>query len=166
MSLGTFVAGRYSSTYAAASLGITTRGYELDVQFKQEVIDESDLYGLSLIDLCLRGADVHLSMLCKEWIAGTKALLWAIGGGSFGKIFTAAVPCGVFAYDLSAALVLTATANTPAAASPATLTASKAFPAANFNPKVLFDSRLRELPLRVVLFPYASSTDTIAFSTT
>ena len=153
--------------FAAGSIGIAQRGYDLDFQFKSEAVNESDLYGLSTIDLVMRGADCHLSAQLKEWIAGSKALLWAIGGGVLGKIFSTAVPCGVFAYDLSAALVLTATANTTAATlGPATLTASKAFPAENFNPTILMDSRLRLLPIRCILFPYASSSDTIAFSTT
>lgn len=164
--LGTFVAGRYSATYNANSLGIMERGYELDFQLKQELVDESDLYGMQIIDMFIQGCDSYVSMMAKEWLTGSKAILWALGGGVLGKIFSAAVPCGASAYDLSQSLVFTATANTPAATSPATLTASKAFPAPNFNPKTLLNSRLRQLPLRMLMFPYASSSDTIAFSTT
>lgn len=166
MSLGTFVAGRYAATWNAVSIGLARQGLEMEVQLKQEVIDETDAYGMTIIDFVMRGADVYFSANLREWIAGSKSLIWAIGGGSLGKIFTAAVPCGVFAYDLSQALVLTATANTPAATSPATLTASKAFPAPSFNTKILFDSRIRDLPVRMICFPYASGSDTIALSTT
>lgn len=167
MSLGTFVSGRYSSTYNSNTLGIARAGYSLDFQFKDEALDETDAYGLSTIDLIRRGADCHLSAILKEWLTGSKAILWAIGGGTLGKIFTAAVPAGSFAYDSAQALVLTAVSNTTAATlGPATLTASKAYPAANYNPEILLDSRLREVPIRLILFPYASSSDTIAFSTT
>lgn len=164
--LGAFVAGRYAATYSSVAIGMAKQGIELEFQFKQEMVDESDLFGLSTIDMIIRGADVFASAMLKEWNAGSKSLLWAIGGGVLGKIFTAAVPCSVFASTLAQSLVLTATAGTAAAASPATLTAATAFPAPSFNPKILLDSRLRELPVRMICFPYASSTDTIAFSTT
>ncbi len=164
--LGTFVAGRYSATWNANSLGLARQGYDLDFQFKQEIIEETDAYGLTIIDMIMRGADTFVSATLREWIAGSKALLWAVGGGTMGKIFTSAVPCAASAYDLSQSLVFTATAGTPAATSPATLTASKAFMAPSFNPKILFDSRIRDLPVRMICFPYASSSDMIAFSTT
>ncbi len=164
--LGSMVAGRYSATWDAVDIGFSRTGLELDFQFKQEVIDETDLYGMTTIDMIMRGADVHLSATLREWKTGSKALLWAIGGGVLGKIFSAAVPCGSFASDLASALVMTGTAGTTAQATLATLTGSKAFPAANFNPKILFDSRLREIPMRLILFPYASGSDLVAFSTT
>ncbi len=168
MSLGSFIAGRYSATFDSSSVGIASRGYDLDFMFKSEAVDETDLYGASTIDLVLRGADVHIATELIEWLSGSKAMLWSLGGGALGKIYSAAVPAGMFAYDLAKALVLTATTNTTAAASggPATLTASKTWPAQSFNPRVLFDSRLRRLPIRLLCIPYASGGDTLAFSTT
>jgi len=50
MALDTFVAGRYSGAYNSVDVGITSQGYELDVESRWESIDESDAYGLSLID--------------------------------------------------------------------------------------------------------------------
>jgi hypothetical protein len=163
--LGTMVAGRYSATFNSVDVGFTRQGFELEFMFKQEVIDETDLYGMSTIDAVLRGADGFVSAILREWKAGPKSILWALGGGVLGKVFSAAVPNGVFASDKALPFVMTSTANTPAAADPATLTASKAFIAPNYNPRILFDSRLRETPIRFQMFPYASSTDTILFST-
>lgn len=116
--------------------------------------------------MILRGATVHLSATLREWKAGSKALAWAIGGGTMGTISTAAVPIGVLASDKAQSFVMTSTANTPAAAAPATLTASKAFPAANYNPKILFDSRLREIPIRLVFLPSEAAGNVTVFTTT
>ena len=164
--LGTFVAGRYSATYGAANIGIAEDGYDLEFQFKQELIDKTDAYAQTIIDMIMQGCDTYVSANLIEWLSGSKTLMWATGGGVMGKIFTSAVPPAAFASDLAGALVLTSTTNTTAAASPATLTGSKAFMAPNFNPRILMDSRLRKLPARMILLPYTSGSDLIAFSTT
>lgn len=166
MALGTLIAGRYSCTWNAVDTGYTRQGFELEFLYKHEILDESDLYGQSTVEAVIRGCDGFLSASLREYKAGSTAILWPIGGGSLGKVFTAAKPCGILATDQALSLVLTATANTPAAAAPATLTASKAWIAPNYNPRILLDSRLREVPIRMQLFPYASSTDIILFSTT
>jgi hypothetical protein len=166
MPLGTLVAGRYSCTYGGVDVGFSRQGFELSFQFKQEAIDESDLYGLCTTDLVLRGCDVQLSAALREYKAGSLACLWPLGGGTLGRIASAAVPIGSLATNLAAAMVLTATANTPAAASPASLTAALAFPAPNYNPRILFDSRLREVPIQMHFFPSVASGNLSAFSTT
>ncbi len=164
--LGTFVAGRYSATFNTVDIGMTRAGFELDFEFKHEVVNETDLFGMSTVDLVTQGADGFVSAQLKEWKAGSKAILWPLGGGTLGKVFSSAVPVGMFASDLAQALVFTSTTNTSAAAAPATLTASKSWIAPNYNPKILLMSKLREVPIRMQMLPYASSTDTILFSTT
>lgn len=164
--LGTMVAGRYSAAWNAVDIGYSRQGFNLEFQFKHEAIAESDLFGLSTTDLVLRGADVHMDATLREWKAGSTALLWMLGAGVLGKVASTAKPLGDFASNNAQALVLTSTANTPAAAAPATLTALKAWMAENYNPKILLDSRLREIPIRLIFLPYLSATDEIRFSTT
>ena len=167
MALGTVIAGRYSSTLTAVDLGITRQGYELEVVQKQELIDETDQYGLSTIDWVLRGADCFMQFTSREYKAGPIAAMWGPwAAGVIGKLTTTATPVGRLASGVAAALVLTSTASTPAAAAPATLTATQALLAPNYNPKILFDSRLRDVPIRFSLLPYTSSSDLIFFSTT
>lgn len=55
--------------------------------------------------------------------------------------------------DVAASLVLTSTAGTPAVATPATLTATKAILAPGSNPQAQYTSRLRTMPVRLVLLP-------------
>lgn len=165
MPIGAFMAGRYSASYGGQSTGIASEGFNLEFQLKQELIDKTDAYARTIIDMIMQGVDTFISAKLIEWNAASRALMWGMGGGVMGKIFSVAVPPAVFAYDLASAFVLTSTANTPAANSPASLTASKAFLAPNFNPTILHDSRLREMPMRLICLPYASSSDLIAFST-
>ena len=165
MALGTWVAGRYSATWASASLGITKRGFELDIEFKEETIDETDLFGQTMVDAVMRGADVHLSAELTEWTTATKAAMWHIGGGTLGTIANSSVPIGVLKSSLAAAMVLSATANTPAASSPASLTAAGAVYARNANPRLIFDSRLRTIPMRWHFMP-AYATGTLSSFTT
>lgn len=167
MALGTLIAGHSTGTLASVALGMTRQGYELEVVQKQEPVDESDVFGLSTIDWVIRGADCFMSAMFKEYKAGPISAIWGPwAAGAIGKLMTSSTPMSRLASDTAAALVLTAAANTPAAATPASLTASKALLAPGYNPKILFDSRLRELPMRLMLLPYSSSTDHIFFSTT
>lgn len=166
MALGTFVAGRYSATWNAVSLGITRQGFELDIDYKHEQIDESDAYGQSLIESIVRGASVSLSATLKEYASGSKAVLWPLGNSVLGVIQSTANPIGTLASDLAKSLVLTAAANTPAAAAPATLTASKAYIHPTYNPKLLFDSRLREVPIRMQFYPSETTGTVTVFTTT
>ncbi len=165
MPLATLIAGRMSATYNSVDVGITRQGHEIEIQLKAEMIDESDLYGLSTIDALLRGGDAFYSATFREYKAGSISVLTRPFGGTLGLLTNAANPMGVLASDKAQALVLTATANTPAASSPASLTASKALLAENYPVKIVHDSRLKELPVRMRLYPYASSSDTIFFST-
>lgn len=166
MALGTLISGRYSAAYDAVDAGMTRQGHEIEVSLKQEMVDESDLYGLSVIDAVLRGGDCFYQANFREYKAGSLGIFTAPFGGTLGLLANAANPLGVLASNLAKALVLTSTTGTPAAAAPATLTASKALLAENYPVKLLFDSRLREVPVRMRLYPYTNSTDTIWFSTT
>ncbi|HYH65748.1 MAG TPA: hypothetical protein VD866_13710 [Urbifossiella sp.] len=167
MAIGTFISGRYTGSYNSGDVGITRQGYDLEVVPKQEMIDESDAYGLTTLDWIIRGADAFLQWISREYKAGSLAAFWPYGL-TLGTLITAAVPVGEQARNLAKAMVLNAVANTPAAAAPASLTASKVLLAPNYNARLLFDSRLREVPVRVQLLPYESSPSTtlIFFSTT
>src|SRR5262245_33791285 len=103
--LGTMISGRYSATWNAVDIGYSRNGFTLTIAFMHEGIDESDLYALSTTDLVIRGADVHLHTILREYKTGSKALLWPLGGGTLGKIASSAKPLGDFASNLAQALV-------------------------------------------------------------
>ena len=165
MALDTFIAGAHTATWNAVALGVTQKGYEIQVTTKAELINETDVYGLSTIDWVYRGLNCFAAWISRAWKAGPKAALWPYGGGALGVIASAAAPIGRLASDIAQALVFTSTAATPAVSDPATLTASKALLVPDFDVKWVFDSRLRDIPMRMQLLPY-SSTNIITFSVT
>lgn len=157
MALGSFGAGRYATTYNANDIGITKGGVELQHDAELEDIAESDAYGLSVIDSIFRGGNCHIQFTSLEFKTGSKAAHWPFGGAVLGRVFTAAVPIGVLASAIAAPVVLTAVANTPSATDPATFTASLALLAKNSNLSFFFNSKLREVPVRLRLYPSLSS---------
>lgn len=126
-------------------------GYELQVDQRSRLINRSDQYADTLLDIIVAGCDWHLQADAMEYKTGpTNALGQIATLGQLGVI-------GRLGSDIAQSLVLTATAGTPAAATPGTLTATKAVLAENFNSRLIFSSELRKVPLRWTLLPYDSS---------
>jgi len=164
MALGTYIAGAYTSTYNAVSVGQTNDGYTLGVSAKAEMIDSSDSYANTVLDYVYRGGQARLRFTAKEFTSGNQTILWPFG--SFGVLSSTSGPIGRLASDIASAFVLTSTAGTPAAAAPATQTASKAIISPDYETQTLFDSRLRQLPVELMLLPYTSSSNVIFASRT
>ncbi len=161
MALGTFISGAYTGTFNSAALGITEDGYALQSEPKSEVINKSDVYGDATIDAIHRGVDWFVQTEFMEYKAGPLSV-WAFWQSAIGVQGT----IGVLASSLAFPLVLTATAGTPAAATPATLTGLLAMLAPGSNPMAQFVSRLRTIPVRMQLLPSVVSTVLRNFSTT
>lgn len=159
-----FAAGPYAVTFNSSSLGLFVGDLQaptVEVQTKTQPIDNSDKYGRTTLGALHQGADAFFQGTFMEWNTAQKAALWPFG--VLGVVGTH----GGDLYDLAQALVLTAQAGTPAATSgPATLTASKACLAPNFNTRFLFSSVLREVPIRLQLFPYLNVSTPVHFTTT
>jgi len=162
MALDTLIAGRYSGTYNAVDVGITDDGYELEQSSSADMIDSSDAYGDSLLDWVYRGGEVSLSFTSKAYKAGAITPFWP--WGAMGVMLTAAAPLGRLASDVAKAMVLTATANTPAAAAPATLTGSLSILSPNSPAKLLYNSKLRQVPIQLSLLP-SLNTGTVTWFT-
>jgi hypothetical protein len=174
------VAGAYAGTLNALALGICRNGYTLGFQPKYELLNESDLHGETLLDGIFRGMDVTIDFVCRSAVAaGALQSVWpwgatrsgsanaggAVGAGDFGTTFTPTLPAGSLMTDVAKSLVLTAANNTPAAilgtatakAGPLTLTAPLAVVPQGFDGRILFDSKLREIPARLQLLPTLST---------
>lgn len=147
MSLGTFIAGAYTGTYGGVAMGITDEGYSLQWETKLQAIEKSDVYGEMMIDGVYRGSNWFFQTEFLEYKSGPLAASFPWGGlgvqGVIGRLMS----------DVAAAMVLTATAGTPAVATPASLTATKAILAPGSNPSAQFNSRLRTMPVRLVMLP-------------
>jgi hypothetical protein len=151
MALGTFIAGAFTGTLNSVALGITEDGYDLQWEPKNEAIERSDVYADMLIDMVYRGVNWFVQGEFMEDKAGPRAAThpW---GASLGLPGTVAR----LASDVATSLVLTSTPLTPAASTPATLTAPKTILAPGFNPHAVFTSRLRTFPFRLAMLLYDS----------
>lgn len=158
MALDTFIAGRYSGAYDSVDVGITRDGFELQQNNVTEAIDETDAYGGSLIDFIYRGGNVFIQFTSKAYKAGSITPFWP-WASTLGKMLGSSSPIGRLASAIAKAMVLSSTANTPAAASPASLTGSLSILAPNFDGRLMFNSKLREVPIRLQLLPYESGSD-------
>jgi hypothetical protein len=171
VALDTFVAGRYSNTYNAVDVGISDQGINLQQESRWEEIASSDAYGDSIIDGVYRGGNVFFDYECKAYKAGSQTPFWPWGTlGVMQAVGSAPTPIGRLASGVASATVLTAVAGTPAATSPATLTASKSILAPNSPARLLFHTRLRQVPIRLLALPSdatnGGTTTTTWFTTT
>lgn len=159
MPLGTFIAGRYSCTYNATDIGIAEKGYNLSWTVMKEKIKDTDVYADSDVDGIYRGMNVFLQTTCKEYKTGSVApttpynTFTPTGATSFEMGLV-----GRLDSNLAQALVLSSTASTPAAASPASITASLAILDAGFSVDLFFGPTQRKVPIRWQLYPYLSTT--------
>lgn len=136
-------------------VGITQNGYELNQDIKGELINETDAYGETIIDWVMRGGDVSLIFESKAYKVGSITPFFP--NGAQGVLNTPATPMGRLASDAALAMVLTATANTPAAAAPATLTGSKALMPPGQSNRLLYNSKVRNVPIRLQFLPTDSA---------
>jgi len=111
-----------------------------------------------------RGGNVSLQFESKAFKAGSITPFWP--WGALGVLYTAAAPIARLASNVAQAMVLSSTANTPAAASPASLTGSKAILAPNSSARLLYNSKLRHVPVRLALLPTDSTGTGTHFTTT
>jgi hypothetical protein len=141
------IAGAYTGTWNGTAVNYTRQGWNIHFTLKGERIEETDLYGLSLIDICYRGASLTIDCIGKIYGSGT-TLPVAAWVSSFGQVYNATFTIGQLASGAVKPLVLTAVSGTPAASSPATFTAAYTMPSPDNDFTYLFDSRAREAPLK------------------
>ncbi len=145
-------------------------GYELQCNIKGQEINASDAYGMVLVEGIWRGADWRLRFTGLEWNkTGLLAILQAYGGVTGGTSLGPTVAnIGVRWTSLAAALVLTSILSNPPS-TPQTLTATNAAIAPNSQTSFQITSKMRTMPLEMVLIPYVGSgsgSAVIPFSTT
>lgn len=164
MGLGTFIAGKYDATYNNVAIGVTEEGFTLSQSLSQEAIDESDAFGNSMLDYIYRGGNCKIVCDSKEFKAGSITPYWP--WGPLGQLASAAAPIGRLASAVAQALVLTSTAATPAAAAPASLTGTFAILSPGQEGRLLFNSKLRRVPISLSLLPSSSGGTLTWFLTT
>jgi hypothetical protein len=155
MALGAFVAGRYSTAFGSDDLGITKEGYKLTFRAKSKKIDKTDVIAESVFDLLNAGGDWSLQCDSLEYKSGPLFALTQFNqGGTLGQLGA----IGQAASDDAESLVMTVTAGTAAALNGGainTLTAASAIITPDADITLLFDSVLREFPIKLQFLPFA-----------
>jgi hypothetical protein len=172
MALGSFVAGRSAMTYtvpggSALDCGISEGGYEIQVKHAKELVQESDAYGQMVIDAIARGiSDVFIQSQPIEWKQGVLNAMLPYGAAfpPSGAGYLGPGVIGRLDSAVAGAVILTAVSGTPGAAAPASLTAALAVIAEGADVKIVLDSKLRKMPIRLRVYPYSDS-GTIKFFT-
>lgn len=164
----TFIAGPYTATWTppsstAKALGILQDGFDLEWVMHGEVI-KGDNLGDSIQDGVYRGGDCFISCICEEFDAaalygtsGTTAQVFNPASNTFGKHGQAGVLFSALAGILALSRVSAATGATP------NITADKAILANEHVIRSKLASRLRVVPLRLLLLPYTNSGSTVWF---
>lgn len=167
MAIETLVAGHYIPTYNSVNCGFTQNGFELTQETKAEVINQTDAFGDSIIDFVHRGGSVYIMFESKTFKPGsiTPFYPW----GALGTMYTAAAPLGRLAINVAASMILTGVSATPAQSTGgstlntviASLTASKSILPPDSNQKLLFDMRVRNVPVRLLCLPTDSGSGVV-----
>lgn len=151
--------GTYTVTFAGVAMGVMDGGEQgvptIVTQSMGKEITNTDLYGDQLLGYIYRGMRARIMLHCREAEnAAVRSALWPWSTeGRQGVI-------GQDGYDLSAAVVLTAVAGTPAATKPASLTASKCVIKPGFDVARAFGPVERTVKLEMDLMTYNVAANT------
>ena len=139
--------GHYTATWNALDTGKTEEGWSLEIIHKGEKL-RFDEFSENVIDLIMRGADVFVEAVLKEWkAAAVQSIIWPFSS-TFGKLDC---PGGVFAVAGSKAkpLVLTAASCPPAGTDgPATITFHNSIMDPEVASRINFNNLPRLIPVR------------------
>ena len=162
----TAISGPYAGSWNGTYLGVTEDGYELEHTFYSEPV-RGDNLGDSIKYEVLRVQDYYVNFTLIEHNKGVatasigqgnSSIHWPTGISGFNAVgaYGQVGVIGDVLSEYASNLTLTAQGLTPAAASPATITFHGAILARNFPVRVLYASRLRRIPLRMICLPVAA----------
>ena len=154
------VSGPYVATYGGYALGTQNDdGYVLMGTFTGQEINQSDAYGMTLVEAIWRGINWRVRFKGLEFNKpGVLASLQAFGaaGLEHNTLTPILANIGDRYSKFADPLVLTAILGNPPTM-PQTLTAVNAVVAPNSNVEYLMTSKAREAPFELVLLPYSST---------
>lgn len=146
-----FIAGAYTATLDASTLGQMEKGFTLEFSFFKRMIT-GDNFGDAPQDAIFRGMQQFIQYTLLEYNAvGALKAMFPYGT----TLLTLTAPMGVLDSSLAKSLILTAVSGTPSAAAPATLTLPRSILAANYPINLLFAPDLRTVPIRQRCYPDA-----------
>lgn len=152
-----FIAGRMTAFYSGATIGQVSDGFTIEHVPRKRLITGDVMGPDTPQDAVFRGHDVFIEFNLMEYDATSVSnVIWPYGtlgaAPNVGRMDVAS--------SLTAALILTDTgvAAVPAENKPHTLTADRAIIAPGFPVQLLLAPDLREIPIRMQLYPNTTGT--------
>ncbi len=160
------VSGPYVSTWDALPIGTCNDdGYELSCVLQGQEVNETDAYGMTLVEAIYRGQNWRCRLRGVEWNKTGLLEILQMFGHTFagtGSLTPALLAIGDRWSTYCFPLVLTAILTSPPT-TPLSLTAVNAGFAPNSQTAFLLTSKLREMPLELVFLPYSSTVGSETF---
>jgi hypothetical protein len=167
------ISGPYLGSWNAFPFGTQNDdGYQLSCTLQGQELNETDAYGLTLVEGIWRGQNWRARLRGVEW--NKTGLLGALQmfGTTAGTVppipaTTTLIPVLTNIGDrwskYCQAMLLTAILGNPPT-TPQTLTAVLAGVAPNSTSEMMFTSKVREMPLEFVFLPYATTIASVTFN--
>jgi hypothetical protein len=152
------ISGPYVGAWNNLPLGtLNDDGYELSCTLQGQEVNETDAYGMTLVEAIWRGQNWRIRLRGLEWNkTGLLAILQMFGmTGAATTLTPALTAIGDRWTKYCQVLLLSAILNYPPSV-PQALSASSAGFAPNSQSAFNLTSKVREFPLELVLFPYSS----------
>lgn len=171
------VAGPYISSWFALPLGVQNDdGYRLTCTIQGQEMNATDQFGKTLVEGVYQGQNWRVRLTGLEWKAGLVEILQMFGnldpgtnglqptlsGATVGNLNNV-VNVGDLWTHYTGPLVMTAVLGNPPT-TPQSLTASNAGIAPEQSSEFMFTSKIRELPLEMVLIPYNTTIGSIRYA--
>lgn len=151
--MAAFIAGRYTCTWNALAAGITADGFRLNHKFFKRLIT-GDNFAETPQDAVFRGAEMFIGWTAIQYDAAAfPTVMWPYGSTFYDMGVIGRTDVGS---SVAKSLILTAVSGTPAAAAPATATFLTSILAEGFPVEILYAPDLREVPLRLRVYPSSS----------
>lgn len=159
------ISGPYVATWMGLPLGTQDdNGFQLNVTLAGQEVNESDAFGMTLVEGIYRGQNWRVRLRGLEWnktglLSIVQMFGWQGGVMPGATANTLAPTLGAIGdrwTKYCQALVLTAILGNPPS-TPQTLTATNTGFAPNTNTEMIMTSKVREMPLELVLLPYVGS---------
>lgn len=160
MAIEQVISGPFESSWDGLEMGFTRRGFEFQFMNHAEPVNETDAYGRSLLDAIHQGGDVMILAIFRIWKDEVVQAMnpFSKTNNVLGELDSDETPIGIRYSDFASGLILTAVANTPAAASfPLTVSADAAILAPNSTISVVLGPTAREIPMRIALLPFGEA---------
>ncbi len=127
-------------------------------------VNETDAYGLTLVEAIYRGMNWRCRLRGLEWKSGLLNILQMFGqSGAVTTLTPILTNIGDRWSKFCQSLVLTAILGNPPT-TPASLTSINAGFAPQYQTEFMMTSKVRELPLEMILLPYSAVVGSITYS--